>query len=227
MISIDVDKVSDDKKVEILNDHYKDTCLKLAGYRKQRNRLVFYAALTMFITFFMVLVPTETLRIVASIFVRTSIDDLIKNTDNLPYIYSARLIPGLILAIIAFTYKHYRISMDSQFAYVKMLESELNSLYPESNLFNRETNYSSKESNSYAMWSSQHYSKILKVGSLLSAIVYVNLFFSGENRISTDEVVVGIYGILACLMSALFFGTRKPLTDANIHSLVTSGKEIE
>ena len=54
MISIDVDKVSDDKKVEILSDHYKDTCLKLAGYRKQRNRLVFYAALTMFITFFMV-----------------------------------------------------------------------------------------------------------------------------------------------------------------------------
>ena len=222
---------SNDKKVEILNDHYKDTCLRLAGYRKQRNRLVFYAAITMFITMFLVFFPTEMLRIMAAFFLRTPIEDLIKNADdslyNLIVKFTARLIPGFILMTIAFTYKHYRIAIDTQFAYVKMLESELNSLYPESNLFNRETNFSLKESNSFAMWSSQHYSKVLVLASLFTVIVYATLCTPDKNEINIDEVFVGVYGILASLSTALFFGTKRPLTDANIKSLLTSGREIE
>lgn len=33
--------VSDDKKAEMLNDHYKDTFAHLVAYRKQRDRLTF------------------------------------------------------------------------------------------------------------------------------------------------------------------------------------------
>ena len=85
MISILPDNVSDDKKAEILNDHYKDTCLKLAGYRKQRNRLVFFAVIILAIIPFIVVFPAETLRLLGAFFRRASIDDLIKKTDNPQY----------------------------------------------------------------------------------------------------------------------------------------------
>ena len=33
---------SGEKKIDILNDHYKDTFSHLVGYRKQRDRLLLY-----------------------------------------------------------------------------------------------------------------------------------------------------------------------------------------
>ena len=217
--------VSNDKKVEILNDHYKDTCLKLAGYRKQRNRLVFYASITMLITLFLQNFPAETLRIMASIFLRTAADNTIKITDNIDY--KVRLFPGIILSIIAFTYKHYRIAMDNQFSYVRMLESNLNSLYPKSNLFNRETNFSSKESYSFAMWNSGSYSRLLRGGCLFLVIVDFIICISSIYEKNIDYAIVAVLGILSSLLSLVFFITEKPLTDANIKSLLTSGKEID
>ena len=199
MISILPDNVSDDKKAEILNDHYKDTCLKLAGYRKQRNRLVFFAVITLAIIPFIVVVPAETLRFLGAFFRRASIDFLTKKTDNPQYYFFlinfvARLIPGAILMNIAFAYKHYRIAMDKQFTYIKMLESELNSLYPESNLFNRETNFSSKESNSFSMWGSEHYGKVLKGLCYFSAITYITRFipYPDETNITISYEVTAI-----------------------------------
>ena len=235
MISILPDNVSDDKKAEILNDHYKDTCLKLAGYRKQRNRLVFFAVITLAIIPFIVVFPAETLRFLGAFFRRASIDDLTKKTDNPQYYFFlinfvARLIPGAILMNIAFAYKHYRIAMDKQFTYIKMLESELNSLYPESNLFNRETNFSSKESNSFSMWGSEHYGKVLKGLCYFSAITYITRFipYPDETNITYIlKVLIGIYGTWLSLTAALFFATKKPLTGGNIISLLMKKKEID
>ena len=235
MISILPDNVSDDKKAEILNDHYKDTCLKLAGYRKQRNRLVFFAVITLAIIPFIVVFPAETLRFLGAFFRRASIDDLTKKTDNPQYYlflinFLARLIPGAILMNIAFAYKHYRIAMDKQFAYIRMLESNLNSLYSESNLFNRETDFSSKESNSFSMWGSEHYSRLLKGLCYFSAIAYISRLIPhpGETYITYIlKLLIGIYGAGASLTAALFFATKKPLTGNNITSLLMTRKEIE
>ena len=235
MISILPDDVSDDKKAEILNDHYKDTCLKLAGYRKQRNRLVFFAVITLAIMPFIVAFPADTLRFLGAFFRSASIDDLIKKTENPQYYlllinFLARLVPGAILMNIAYAYKHYRIAMDKQFTYIKMLESELNSLYPESNLFNRETKFSSKESNSFSMWGSEHYSRLLKGLCYCAAVMYITRFipYPDETNITYIlKVVIGIYGTGVSLTAALFFATKKPLTGNNIISLLMTKKEIE
>lgn len=235
MISILPDKVSDDKKAEILNDHYKDTCLKLAGYRKQRNRLVFFAVITLAIIPFIVFLPAETLQFLGAFFRRTSINELIKKTDNPQYYrlfieFLARLIPGAILMNIAFAYKHYRIAMDKHFAYIKTLESELNSLYPESNLFNRETNFSSEESNSFTMWGSEHYSRLLKGLCYFAAITYITRFIPYPNETNITyilKLLIGIYGAGTSWTAALFFATKKPLTGNNIISLLMTRKEHE
>ena len=215
--------ISNDKKAEILNDHYKDTCLRLAGYRKQRNRLVFYASITIITTLFLQIFPTETLRIVASIFLRTAADNAIKITNDLNY--GAILLAGFILMSIAITYKHYRIAMNNQFTYVQMLESELNSLYPKSNLFNRETDFSSKESLDFAMWNSRMYSKMLKGGCLFLVVTYVILCKGNIYEKNVSEAIVTGYGCLMSLLSFAFFATQKPLTYANLVRVLTLSRE--
>ena len=42
---------SSEKKIDILNDHYKDTFSHLVSYRKQRDRLLLYLTVVMMIMF--------------------------------------------------------------------------------------------------------------------------------------------------------------------------------
>lgn len=196
--------ISNDKKVEMLNDHYKDTCARLESYRKQRNRLVFYATITIIISLYLQILPTETFRAVTSIFLRTAVDNSIKITPQLTL--SATLLSGFILTSIAITYKHYRIAMDNQFSYVQILESEINSLYPKSNLFNRETDFSAKDSFDFAMWNSGSYSKLLKGGCLLLVVTYVILY-----KIGQTEIYAAVIGCTLSLLSFVYFATKKPI----------------
>lgn len=155
--------VSSEKKVEILNDHYKDTCSRLANYRKQRNRLVLYALIIMGIAALFELSPQEALSAIFAIF-SSKVGSNIKSIPiaDIPVSNSViKALPYLIIICIAITYRHYTIAIDNQYSYIQMLESELTSLYPRSNLFTRETNYSSRGSRYYAMWSSRFYDLIL------------------------------------------------------------------
>lgn len=240
--------ISDDKKVEILNDHYKDTCLRLAGYRKQRNRLVFYAAITIVITLFIQFAPTQMLRVVTFFVFRSSASEVLNSTDKVDNEANkdttdnaenatnaantdttddtllniiVRLMPALILMYLAITYKHYRIAMDEQFSYVKMLELELTSLYPDDSMFNRETSFSSAGSFSYSMWSSNMYSSQLRAGCI--ALICTYLIHLELDKL---EIFVSLWGGLLSFYSMVLFVTEKPLTGANIKSLLTSGKEI-
>ena len=232
------DKVSNDKKVEALNDHYKDTCLRLAGYRKQRNRLAFYAAITIAITLFLGLAPNETRYYVISFFFRSAADRVITNTTgNVIFNVYVRLLPALILMSVALTYKHYRIAINKQFTYVEMLESELNSLYPESDLFNRETNFSSRESTDFAMWSSWMYSKLL-IGGCVSLIVVhawqiihnLGLLKSYSHKTNEIEAIIAEVSIAIAVtgfsfLSMIYFYTKKPLTTESITKLLKTGRE--
>lgn len=209
---------SNENKADILNDHYKDTCLRLERYRKRRNRLVFYAAITMLITFFLQMFPTETLRIVASIFLRIGVDRVPELTDYSTHF--ARLFLSIVLLNIAFAFKHYRIIMDKQFAYVKMLESDLNSLYPKSNLFMRETNFSLKESHSFSIWDSASYSQLLKAGCYFLIAIDASAIIGFDNENYLNKVLAACVGILGTLFSFTYFATQKPITGANIISFL-------
>ena len=218
-------EVSGDKKVEILNHHYADTCRRLDAYRKQRNRLAFYALLTMVITLFVQLYPspTEALRVVILIFLRTSkvTRDVTEGSENLLFLFVLRLSLNVVLMGIALIYKHYRMAMDSQFAYVKLVESDINALYPNSDLFNRETKFSLAESRDFGMWSSKMYGRLLKSGCVMLAITYLLLFL----RQNPIETLIGIVGFICCLQSAVYFVTTKPITITRLTGLLTSGTE--
>lgn len=115
--------ISDEKKVEILNDHYKDTCTRMEIYRKRRNKLAFYAGLIVFTTMFISFMKLQSaeidiLSIVISYLTRSELEDIEKKFDSPMSYYIGRLIPVFMLMCVAYAYKHYRSALELQFSYL-------------------------------------------------------------------------------------------------------------
>lgn len=58
---------SSEKKIDILNDHYKDTFSHLVSYRKQRDRLLLYLLGAVMILFLYQLSPDKTVEVIFTV----------------------------------------------------------------------------------------------------------------------------------------------------------------
>ena len=162
--------VSYDKKAAMLNDHYKDTFSNLAGYRKQRNRVILYSLITIVVIFLFALFPKEaTPAILQAILNKLGA----KTTDISPHPVWMYGFLVAVLLCMSIKYREYTMAIDNQYSYLQKLEAELNSLYPRSILFTRETNFSSKEHPTFAMWSNYFYGTLFSRLSYMSMILYI------------------------------------------------------
>ena len=160
--------LSENMKVEILNYHYEDSCTRLENYRQRRNRLTLYIGIALGIMYLMQLHPESIVNIIISVIesrIGIKIKDAPSTTNNLPFDLAPEMLIYLFIAVIIYlvsiTYKRYTTAIDNQYDYIQILESKLNSYFSESDLFTRETNFSSREKPTYSMWSNQIYNKIL------------------------------------------------------------------
>ena len=161
--------LSEDKKAEILNNHYRDTCTRIESYRKRRNRLALYIGIVIGIMYLMLFHPENIINIIASALKnKTGID--LENTSSIFHKLSPDLAPEMliypliymIILFITVIYKHYTTAIDKQYDYIQIIESKLNSYFSESSLFTRETNFSSRENPTFSMWSNDFCDKLLK-----------------------------------------------------------------
>ena len=97
-----------------------------------------------------------------------------------------------------------------------MLESDLNSLYPKSNLFKRETNFSLKESHSFSLWGSASYSQLLTAGCYFLIALDVSAIIDFDNENYLVKAFTALGGTFAILFSLIFFTTQKPIMGADI-----------
>ena len=203
--------ISDEKKVEILNDHYKDTCSRMEIYRNRRNRLAFYAGLIIFTTIFMSSVKLRSeeidiLSIVISYLTRSELEDIEKKLESPMSYYIGRLLPVALLMCVAYSYKHYRSALELQFSYLQLLEAELNSLFPNSRIFNRESDFSLKESKDYPMWKGTSYAKFFGGFCLMLSVSYII-----TSRRDLFDVVVTTFSCLMFLFCFWLFRSRRSI----------------
>jgi hypothetical protein len=160
--------LSEDMKVEILNYHYEDSCSRLENYRQRRNRLTLYIGIALGIMYLMQLHPESIVNIIISVLENRAgikIKDAALTTNKLPFDLAPEMLIYLFIAVliylISITYKRYTTAIDNQYDYIQILESKLNSYFSDSDLFTRETNFSSRENPTYSLWSNQFYDRIL------------------------------------------------------------------
>ena len=123
---------SDDKKFEILNDHYKDTFSHFVSYRKQRDRLFLYLLLVFAIMFLQVVDPDE---------FDGFISKLISEKMGANIVLDASFIRCLVwffLWSLVLKYFQTVVLIERQYSYLHKLEKEISSYFSSGVPFTRE-----------------------------------------------------------------------------------------
>ena len=161
---------SSEKKIDILNDHYKDTFSHLVSYRKQRDRLLVYLSVIVGIMFLYQFSPEKTTDAISAVISK-------KIEGNLPLdpIVSilVQVVPWIFAGILSFKYFQLRALIESQRFYLEMLEKDLTSLFPSGLPFTRETNFSVKENRNLSIWSHKLYNQFFQIIFYLLAVLSV------------------------------------------------------
>ena len=160
---------SSEKKLEILNDHYKDTFSHLVIYRKQRDRLLLYLLTVVVIMFLDELFPEEIIAAISEVVLKKTQVNIVPDFFILILV---SMLPLIAAAILAQRYWQVWQLIESQYDYLEKLEAELTSFFSSGIPFTRESNFSYKENRNISIWSS-------KIYNWYFSLLFTFLFFLG------------------------------------------------
>ena len=150
---------SSEKKIDILNDHYKDTFSHLVSYRKQRDRLLLYLLGVAMILLLYQFFPDETPEIIFDIAgKKLGVDIDLSFIDRIFLVF----VPVYVFYFVAGR-RYWQIwnLIDDQYDYLEKLEKELASLYASGVPFTRETKYSNRGHN-LSIWNNEYYNYVFR-----------------------------------------------------------------
>ena len=190
---------SSDKKLDILNDHYKDTFSHLVSYRKQRDRLLLYLLGVVMILLLYQLFPDKTVDIISTVASdKADVDLNLSDIDKILLV----MIPVLIFYfIIARRYWQVWNLIEQQYNYLEKIEIELASLYASGIPFTRESKFSYKGKN-LSMWSNEHYNRIFYAICSFVIPALGATFALRHSDFSWRILVITIIAVI------IFFGSR-------------------
>jgi len=112
-----------DKKIELLNDHYKDTFAQLKEYLKLRDRLFLLILVTITLLLFQIYSPDEA-GVTIGAFLSKKLE--IQNTISIAFIGSV-----IWFALLALVIRYFQtiIFIERQYAYIHNLEDQLSKHY--------------------------------------------------------------------------------------------------
>lgn len=179
---------SSEKKLDILNDHYKDTFSHLVSYRKQRDRLLVYLSVIVGIMFLYQFFPDKTATTISEI-ISEKTEIALDSDISLVILFS--LSPLFI--ILGRRYWQVWNLIESQYDYLEKLETELASLFSSGVPFTRESNFSFK-GQSLSMWNHRFYNLCYR--SLCFSLVCLGATY-GLRRygFSWTSLIICIWGI--------------------------------
>jgi hypothetical protein len=183
--------LSDDKKIELLNDHYKDTFAYLKETMRLRDRLFVFILLTITLLFFQLYSPTEA---------GTLIEAFIKKNLELENAISITFIGTVIwFALLAFVMRYFQtvIFIERQNKYMHRLEEQLSPYY-EDKAFTREGRSYLKNYPMFSSWAYQLYTwifPILLIFVVLGKLINEYVFTRGISLLLVFNSVIAL-GIL-------------------------------
>ena len=127
---------SSEKKLDILNDHYKDTFSHLVSYRKQRDRLLLYLLVVVAVMYLYELFPDKTTIAISEVFSKKI---GVKIVDSIVS-FLLQTLPLIFVTFLGLRYWQVWHLIESQYDYFEKLEKDLASLFPSGVPFTRESN---------------------------------------------------------------------------------------
>ena len=160
---------SSEKKLDILNDHYKDTFSHLVSYRKQRDRLLLYLLVVVAVMYLYELFPDKTTIAISEVFSKKI---GVKIVDSIVS-FLLQTLPLIFVTFLGLRYWQVWHLIESQYDYFEKLEKDLASLFPSGVPFTRESNFSNKENRNLSIWSHKIYNQIFTI--LLYGLAFLGM----------------------------------------------------
>ncbi len=167
-------KLTNDKKAEILNDHYKETFAQLTEYRKLRDRLFSLILLTVTLLLFQLYSPNDAGKTIGE-FITKKLE--VQSQINIAFV--GNMIWFMLLGLML-RYFQTVISMERQYLYINDLEKQLSNFF-EGNAFTREGKSYLANYPKFSDWA--HFLYTIVFPSLLVIVASVKII--NEIRFST------------------------------------------
>lgn len=154
-------------KLEILNDHYKDTFSHQLGYLKRRNRFSLYLFLVLVVMFLEVMSPSGTETIFSKLISKYLGNDISLETSFV------RCLTWFFLFALVVQYFQTVVLVERQYAYLHKLEKELTPFFSSKIPFTREGESYLKNYPRLSNWSNFLYIWVFPIILLLSTGVKI------------------------------------------------------
>ncbi len=162
---------SNDKKIEILNDHYKDTFSHLIRYRKQRDRLMLFLLAVLAVMYVFQFFPDETTGAISKLLSKKLGVEIVLN------VLHVLLLPIFIVFILSHRYWQLWNLIERQYDYILALEKELSSLFMSGVPFTREINFAFRKNARLSIWRHTIYNRIFLSIWIFWIFLYITFAF--------------------------------------------------
>jgi hypothetical protein len=200
----------DAKKLELLNDHYKDTFADIEEYQKRRERWFYAVVIAIMLLTFQTLSANESATILSKLLAKyVGVIELNNKTFNLDPKFISSLVWFLLFTFLS-KYYQTQFQIESLYHYIAHLETALNKEYQEfgKKLFTRESQ--SYQTNPVTQRIYHHVFPII-----FFIVPLINILFSGWKLISNYSHSFAIYFVINLvffgLIIALYWQTRKEI----------------
>jgi hypothetical protein len=192
-ISIRESALSEDKKLEILNDHYKDSFNHLREFLKTRDKLFFWVLIVVTLMLYQFFLPMEAKDVVGHIIMKAlNLDETVDAS------FMCSIIWFSLLAVVV-RYFQTVINIETQYKYIHKLEDQLTLCY-ENNAFTREGKTYLKDYWKFSKWIKRLYVIIFPL--LLLIVIAAKIF--NEICASNGLSFLLVFDILVSISIAFF-----------------------
>lgn len=165
---------SEDKKLEVLNDHYKDSVNYLQAFLRNRDKFFFYILITISVMLYQIYLPIDA---------KDMVGDLITKTLNLNKAVDASYVGTIIwFILLAFIVRYFQtvVYIENQYKYIHKLEDQLCAFY-NNNAFTREGQTYLRNYKKFSKWIKKLYSIVFPlllvlviISKIYNEVVYAN-----------------------------------------------------
>ena len=183
-------------KLEILNDHYKDTFSHQLGYLKRRDRFTLYLFLILVIMFLEVMSPSGTETIISKLISKYLEDGISLETSYV------RCLTWLLLFGLVVQYYQTVVLVERQYTYLHKLEKELTPFFSSKIPFTREGKSYLKNYPKLSAWSDFLYKSVFPAALIFFTGVKLCIEFPNDGF-----NLVWVVSAVFCLMVWITTGT--------------------
>jgi hypothetical protein len=192
-ISIKESALSEDKKLEILNDHYKDSFNHLQEFLRTRDKLFFWVLIVITFMLYQIFLPLEAKDVIGHIITKAL------NLDNaVDASFMCSVIWFSLLAIVV-RYFQTVVNIENQYKYIHELEDQISRCY-KNKAFTREGKTYLKDYWKFSKWIKRLY--VIIFPALLLIVIAAKMH--NEISVSGGLSILLVFDILVSISIAFF-----------------------